>query len=56
MAMTAPVLDEIDSLPNGLYNVTRRFMIPFEHQANPPAPTDPTVFITRLPAMKVYVE
>ena len=55
--MTAPVLETIQhgQGPDCDSIFTTHFMMPFELQSNPPAPTDPKVFIARLPAISVYV-
>ncbi|XP_033750949.1 heme-binding protein 2-like [Pecten maximus] len=56
--MTAPVVLKVEHGPGPtcesfFYN---HFMIPFEFQDNPPVPTDPTVYITEMPAFDVYVK
>jgi hypothetical protein len=55
--MTAPVLREVYHGPGPACESTflTHFMIPFSLQANTPDPTDPTVYIRDLPALKVFV-
>ncbi|WAQ99831.1 HEBP2-like protein [Mya arenaria] len=58
IAMTAPVVTEIvhGPGPDCESNFTMHFMVPFDLQANPPAPTESSVFIKRVPEMTVYVK
>ena len=55
--MTAPVLTTIihGAGPNCRSTFVEHFMIPFAHQAAPPVPSDPTVFLADQPAMDVFV-
>uniref|UniRef100_A0A8W8IBN5 Heme-binding protein 2 n=2 Tax=Magallana TaxID=2171616 RepID=A0A8W8IBN5_MAGGI len=57
--MTAPVVD-IYTPGVGENNqqtvMEMHFMIPHNMQPYPPAPTDPTVYISMLPALDVYVK
>jgi len=57
IAMTAPVLTTIihGAGPNCRSEYTMHFMIPFAHQAKPPTPSDPDVFLVDQPAMDVFV-
>lgn len=57
IAMTAPVVTEIEHGPGPdcESNFTRHFFVPVALHANPPAPTDPSVFIKHVPEMTVYV-
>ncbi|XP_036946141.1 heme-binding protein 2 [Acanthopagrus latus] len=56
--MTSPVLmkmpDDKRFWQTGVYKMG--FLLPAEHQKNPPNPTDEAVSIVTLPAMKVYVK
>ncbi|XP_052702441.1 heme-binding protein 2-like [Crassostrea angulata] len=59
MPMTAPVLRTV--IPgvgrnNQQTMMEMHFMIPHNMQPFPPAPTDPTVYITTLPPLDVYVK
>jgi len=47
--MTSPVIIKVSG------DYTMSFLLPSEHQANPPTPTDEQVFISDMPDMKVYV-
>ncbi|XP_031723842.1 heme-binding protein 2 [Anarrhichthys ocellatus] len=55
--MTAPVLVKCTPATSfwqtGTY--TMSFLLPVEHQKNPPKPTDVKVYINKMPDMKVYV-
>lgn len=57
--MTAPVLN-VQTPGVGINNqetvLEMLFMIPHDKQPYPPYPVDPTVYITRLPALNVYVK
>jgi len=57
LAMTAPVVTEIvhGPGPDCESNFTMHFMIPFDMQANPPQPTDPSVYIRYVPELTVIV-
>jgi len=57
VAMTAPVIAKVEpgQGPACESNFTVSFMVPFADQANPPKPSDPTVFLSELPALKAYV-
>merc|ERR1739838_646466 len=50
--MTSPVILKMNSNSN---SYTMSFLLPSEHQANPPRPTDEQVYFTDMPDMKVYV-
>ncbi|XP_043091633.1 heme-binding protein 2 [Puntigrus tetrazona] len=56
--MTAPVLikvnDSASLWQSSVYGLS--FLLPSKHQANPPKPTDPSVYLTNTPDMKVYVK
>ena len=54
--MTAPVVTQYTPTSGSYGNVSMFFMIPFNLQANPPAPTDADVFIERAPEMWFYVK
>lgn len=56
--MTAPVLLKVEHGPGPTCEsfFYQHFMVPFEFQNNPPAPTDPDVYITELPPFDVYVK
>ncbi|XP_060062818.1 heme-binding protein 2-like [Ylistrum balloti] len=56
--MTAPVLLKVEHGPGPTCEsfFYQHFMIPFEFQASPPVPTDPSVYITELPPFDVYVK
>ncbi|XP_068574853.1 heme-binding protein 2 [Cebidichthys violaceus] len=55
--MTAPVIvkcqDDIPFWQKSIYTLS--FLLPVEHQKNPPKPTDDKVYINKMPDMKVYV-
>ena len=55
--MTAPVTTWVEpgAGPNCESSFTVSFYIPAEHQANPPKPTNPTVFIEDRPQFSAYV-
>ena len=57
VAMTAPVITKVvpGQGPACASNFTVSFMVPFADQDNPPKPSDPTVFLSELPALKAYV-
>ncbi|XP_016321153.1 heme-binding protein 2-like [Sinocyclocheilus anshuiensis] len=56
--MTAPVLikvnDSASMWQSAVYGLS--FLLPSKYQANPPKPTDPSVYLTDTPDMKVYVK
>ncbi|XP_054463308.1 heme-binding protein 2 [Anoplopoma fimbria] len=56
--MTAPVLLKVSDTKyfwqKGTY--TMSFLLPLEHQKNPPKPTDDKVYINKMPDMNVYVK
>ncbi|XP_077998132.1 heme-binding protein 2-like [Glandiceps talaboti] len=56
VAMTAPVITKVEpgQGPACASNFTISFMVPFADQDNPPKPSDPTVFLSELPALKAY--
>ena len=54
--MTAPVVTQFTPTTGNHGNVSMFFMIPFDLQANPPAPNDTDVFIERAPEMWFYVK
>ena len=56
--MTAPVLRKIipGATPGADNMFIMHFMVPHNMQASAPAPTDPQVYLTTLPPMKVYVK
>uniref|UniRef100_A0A3Q2YCT7 Heme-binding protein 1 n=1 Tax=Hippocampus comes TaxID=109280 RepID=A0A3Q2YCT7_HIPCM len=56
--MTAPVVIKIDEEKKWFWEAkqyTMSFLLPKEHQANPPTPKDNQVFISDTPALNVYV-
>uniref|UniRef100_A0A671T1R8 Heme-binding protein 2-like n=1 Tax=Sinocyclocheilus anshuiensis TaxID=1608454 RepID=A0A671T1R8_9TELE len=56
--MTAPVIikvnDSASMWQSSVYALS--FLLPSNYQANPPKPTDPSVYFTDTPDMKVYVK
>ena len=54
--MAAPVASKIVPLSGEESNYTTLFFVPFDYQENTPIPTDPTLAIINLPALKVYVK
>ncbi|KAJ3600786.1 hypothetical protein NHX12_031761 [Muraenolepis orangiensis] len=57
VAMTSPMITTA-SMKKGraeLYHHTIRVALPSQHQASPPKPTDPRVYISELPDRAVYV-
>ncbi|XP_034566714.1 heme-binding protein 2 [Notolabrus celidotus] len=55
--MTAPVVVDVPDKwfwEKGIY--TMSFLLPSDHQSNPPMPTDKEVYIHESPDMKVYVQ
>uniref|UniRef100_A0A3Q3WJT8 Heme-binding protein 1 n=1 Tax=Mola mola TaxID=94237 RepID=A0A3Q3WJT8_MOLML len=57
--MTAPVLMEIQDVEKRFWEpsyYTMSFLLPTEHQKNPPEPTDSKVKIREIPGMTVYVQ
>ncbi|CAN9505588.1 unnamed protein product [Ophioblennius macclurei] len=54
--MTTPVITKVKEKPFWkASNFTLSFLLPSEHQKNPPQPTDPSVYFHDTPDMKVYV-
>ncbi|XP_068434451.1 heme-binding protein 2 [Clinocottus analis] len=55
--MTAPVIIEVPTTGLWLEWSTYKmsFLLPVEHQQNPPPPSDVNVYINQMPEMKVYV-
>jgi len=53
--MTAPVVTVAERTSGPEANVTMYFLVPFDLQAAPPAPTDPAVYIAKSPQFSVYV-
>ncbi|KAL0993586.1 hypothetical protein UPYG_G00110110 [Umbra pygmaea] len=55
--MTAPVIIKVNEMKNmwqqSVYTLS--FLLPSEHQLNPPQPTDEKVYFTDMPDMNVYV-
>ncbi|XP_050962792.1 heme-binding protein 2 [Labeo rohita] len=56
--MTAPVLikvgDSVSTWQSSVYVLS--FLLPSNYQANPPKPTNPSVYLTETPDMNVYVK
>jgi len=57
IAMTAPVLTTVvhGPGPNCKSTFEMKFMLPYKYWSAPVAPSDPSVYITELPAMDVFV-
>lgn len=57
--MTTPVIVKMEDHNKRFWETavyTMSFLLPSEHQKNPPKPTDDKVYISEMPDMKVYVQ